>query len=89
MELEGRVLSVGAAGPVLASLLADRPPRILFVVSSGPNSSLDTLENEILPNLPDGYRPEYDLITLSDPESVTRTYGEVQVRYGNGWRDAG
>ena len=78
MELEGRVLSVGAAGPVLASLSADRPPRILFVVSSGPNSSLDTLENEILPNLPDGYRPEYDLITLSDPESVTRTYGEVQ-----------
>ena len=84
MNLEGRVLSVGssiqAAGPVLKSLSTDRPPNVLFAVSSGPDGSLNTLENYILPNLPAEYRPEYELITLSDPENVVGTYEQVRGR---------
>ena len=81
MVARGRIVSVGnSAGPVQRSIENDLPGHLLFVVSAGPSGSRATLEGEILPNLPAGYQPSFEMLEITDPENITQTYGEVRGR---------
>ena len=76
-KAHGMIVSVGTTeGPVLASLVSNRPGRVLFVVSADTRA---TVEERVLPNLPAGYVPDHEILVLTDPQAISPSFGEIRA----------
>ena len=76
--IRGMMVSVGSAeGPALASLDKHRPGHVLFVVSG---DTRRTVEEKVLPSLPEEYEPDCKIVEITNPQAVSSSFGEIQAQ---------